>query len=638
MLTNKKKNIKELPGLGKRVASLETIDGRRMAEDILRHSEKKHRSLVSHIPGVIWTSDKKGRVIFTSQNSKAITGYTPEEEYEMGPEKNWFGRIHPADVESTKTAYKALIEKGDPYNVEYRFKRKDGSWIWLHDRAVATYEEDGMRYADGIASDITERKEAEAEIKRLKEKYESLIRNIPVAIDSCLPDETATMIFISDRYRDWTGYSPQDFYKDPGLWPKTVHPEDRAGAVKAWFGACKNKTEYNDEYRVVHRDTGQVRWVNDHGMPVKDEKGDVIMYDGILMDITERKQMELALADSKEFSSSLLENSPNPIVVINSDKSIKYINPALVGMTAFSEKELLGRKPPYPWWTEETRQKTSTRLQKAMRERMRRTEELFQKKNGERFWVEVSSTPVMSNGQFKYLLISWVDVSEQKQLREDLQHYIREVVMAQEVERKRISRELHDETVQALADLCTDVDVIKMEGKISKKVIRQMDRHRLKIQSIMHDLRRYSYELRPGLLDYFGLIPSLESLAEDWRAEGKINCRIKVVGSEQRLSSEAELLLFRITQEALRNAKKHSDATETVVRIEFTCDKVKLNVSDNGTGFQVPKELASFTRRGKLGLMGMKERANLLGGSFRLQSKSGKGTSVIVEIPSQQVT
>lgn len=638
MLPNKKKNMKELLGLGKRVAFLETIDGRRLAEDMLRYSEKKHRSLVSHIPDMIWTSDEKGRIIFISQNFKVITGYTPEEEYEADSEQNWLSRVHLADVESTKAAYRALIERGDPYNVEYRFKRKDGNWIWLHDRAVATYEEDGMRYADGITSDITERKEAEAEIKRLKEKYESLIRNISVTIDSCLPDETATMIFISDRYRDWTGYSPQDFYKDPGLWPKTVHPEDRTRAVKVWVGAYESKAEYNDEYRVVHRDTGQVRWVKDHGVPVKDEKGDVLMYDGVLMDITERKQAEQALADSEEFSSSLLENSPNPIVVINSDKSIKYINPALIGMTAFFEKELLGRKPPYPWWTEETRQETSTRLQKAMREKMWGTEELFQKKNGERFWVEVSSTPVTCDGRFKYLLVGWVDISEQKQLREDLQHYIREVVMAQEVERKRISRELHDETVQALADLCTDVDVIKMEGKISKKVIRQMDRLRLKIQGVMHDLRRFSYELRPGLLDYFGLISSLEALAEEWRAEEKINCHVEVIGSEQRLSSEAELLLFRITQEALRNAKKHSDATETVVRIEFTCDKVKLNVSDNGSGFQVPKELASFTRRGKLGLMGMKERANLLGGSFRLQSKSGKGTTVTVEIPSQQAT
>lgn len=637
MLTNKKKETKKgLSGLSERITYLQEYRCR-LAEHTLRHSEKKYRSMMSHIPDVIWIADEEYRVVFISQNIRALTGYTPEEEYEMARDATWFDRIHPDDIESTVAAYNALIEERKPYNIEYRFRRRDGSWIWLHDRAVATYEVGGVKYADGLLTDITTRKQAEVELKRLKEKYESLIRNVPVAVLSCLPDETATMLFISERYKDWTGYSPEDFYKDPGLWPKTVHPEDRERAVKTWFEACKKKTEYDDEYRVVHKDTGEIRWLRDHAVLVEDKKVNGIIYNGIMIDITARKMAEHALQESEEFSTGLLNNSPNPIVVINPDKSVKYVNPALTRMTGFSIKELLGKKSPYPWWTKKNQQETSARLQKAMRERMRGTEELFQKKNGERFWVEVSSTPVTCDGRFKYLLVGWVDISEQKQLREDMQHYIREITMAQEQERKRISRELHDESVQSLADLCTDVDVIKMEEKLSKNTIRKLDQLRLKVQGIMNELRRFSYKLRPGLLDYFGLIPSLESLVQEWRSGGRLNCRIEITGSEQRLSSEAELILFRITQEALRNAVKHSDATEATIRIEFTHNKVKLNVRDNGNGFQVPKEFGSFTHQGKLGLMGMKERAHSLGGSFRLQSKLGKGTSIIVEIPSQVV-
>ena len=756
----------ELPGLRKRDVALREAARDKLVEKALRESEAKYRSLVSHIPDVIWTTDKDSRVVFISQNVESITGYTPDEEYEMGQWASWFDRVHPDDVERVKAVYKALIENKQPYNIEYRFKRRDGKWIYVHDRAVATYEKNGMKYADGLLSDITERKQAEEETKRLKEKYESVIRNIPDTIYSGLPDETCTMTFISERYRDWTGYSPQDFYQDPWAWPKTVHPEDREGelktyieswqkkraylseyrivhkdtgqvrwvkdhgvpvtdekgnlilfdgiitditerkqaeaeikrlkekyeslirnipitiysslpdetsttifvserygewtgyfpedfyndrytwpksvhpedrasAIEAYVRAYESKAEYNYEYRVVHKDTGHVRWVMDHGVPVTDDKGNVILIDGIITDITKRKQVEEALQKSEEFSSNLLNNSPNPIVVINSDLSVRYVNPALERMTRFPSRGLLGKKPPYPWWTEEIRHKVSKDLQEALRGRIGKREELFQKRDGERFWVEVTSAPVTHNDGSRYLLVNWTDITEQKRLRDDMQFYIREITRAQEQERKRISRELHDETAQSLADLYTDFDMIIMKEQLSEKVVRRLEQLRLKIDSMLEEVRRFSHELRPGLLDQFGLIPSLESLTTDVNTEEKLSCRLEVTGSEQRLSSEAEALLFRITQEALRNIRKHAKATRAIVRVDFGRGKVKLSITDNGIGFKVPEILSGFARRGKLGLMGMQERAYLLNGSLKVKSTAGKGTTITVDIPTQ---
>ena len=756
----------ELPGLRKRDVALRKAARDKLVEKALRESEAKYRSLVSHIPDVIWTTDKDSRVVFISQNVESITGYTPDEEYEMGQWASWFDRVHPDDVERVKAVYKALIENKQPYNIEYRFKRRDGKWIYVHDRAVATYEKNGMKYADGLLSDITERKQAEEETKRLKEKYESVIRNIPDTIYSGLPDETCTMTFISERYRDWTGYSPQDFYQDPWAWPKTVHPEDREGelktyieswqkkraylseyrivhkdtgqvrwvkdhgvpvtdekgnlilfdgiitditerkkagaeikrlkekyeslirnipitiysslpdetsttifvserygewtgyfpedfyndrytwpksvhpedratAIEAYVRAYESKAEYNYEYRVVHKDTGQVRWVMDHGVPVTDGKGNLILFDGIITDITKRKQVEEALQKSEEFSSNLLNNSPNPIVVINSDLSVRYVNPALERMTRFPSRGLLGKKPPYPWWTEEIRHKVSKDLQEALRGRIGKRQELFQKRDGERFWVEVTSAPVTHNDGSRYLLVNWTDITEQKRLRDDMQFYIREITRAQEQERKRISRELHDETAQSLADLYTDFDMIIMKEQLSEKVVRRLEQLRLKIDSMLEEVRRFSHELRPGLLDQFGLIPSLESLTTDVNTEEKLSCRLEVTGSEQRLSSEAEALLFRITQEALRNIRKHAKATEAIVRVDFGRGKVKLSITDNGIGFKVPEILSGFARRGKLGLMGMQERAYLLNGSLKVKSTAGKGTTITVDIPTQ---
>jgi len=151
----------ELLGLRKLSAASGTTGRYKLVEKTLRESEAKYRSLVSHIPDVIWTTDKDMRIVFVSQNVEAISGYTPDEEYEMGQWSSWFDRVHPDDFERVETVYKALIEKRQPYNTEYRFKRRDGKWIWVYDRAVATYEKNGMKYADGLLSDITERKQAD---------------------------------------------------------------------------------------------------------------------------------------------------------------------------------------------------------------------------------------------------------------------------------------------------------------------------------------------------------------------------------------------------------------------------------------------------------------------------------------------
>jgi PAS domain S-box-containing protein len=117
-------------------------------------------------------------------------------------------------------------------------------------------------------------------------------------------------------------------------------------------------------------------------------------------DITECKQVEEVLRESEAFSSSLLNNSPTPIILINQDTSVRYVNPALEGLTGFSASEIIGVKAPYPWWTEETLRKTTRDLKKSINKGAQRLEELFQKKSGERFYVEITSRLIKENGQF----------------------------------------------------------------------------------------------------------------------------------------------------------------------------------------------------------------------------------------------
>lgn len=139
-----------------------------------------------------------------------------------------------------------------------------------------------------------------------------------------------------------------------------------------------------------------------------------------MLDITERRRKEEALLDAKEFLSILLENTPIPILLINPDKSIRFVNPALEKATGFSSGELIGRKPPYPWWAEEAMEESSKNFEQAFYNGSEGIEKLFKKKTGRRFWVKSFFKPVRENGAVKYCLITWIDITERKNAEEDL--------------------------------------------------------------------------------------------------------------------------------------------------------------------------------------------------------------------------
>jgi len=342
------------------------------------------------------------------------------------------------------------------------------------------------------------------------------------------------------------------------------------------------------------------------------------------------KRMEEALLQSEEFSSNLLSNAANPVLVVNPDTSIRYVNPSLEKLTGFQSAELIGTRPPYPWWRTEALGKTARTLLQAMRKGAGSIEELFIKKDGEQFWVRVNAVPVTSNGKLKYYLSIWTDITVQRELRENLQFYVTEVIKAQEEERRRIARDLHDETIQGLFCLLNDVsEIIRGKKQLPEKDVQQLEQLQVKIDGIVNEVRRFSHELRPDMLDRFGLVPSLELLTEEMNLKERTNCLMEVIGSKRRLSSEIELTLFRVVQEALHNIRKHAKTTQAMVKVEFADEKVVLYISDSGSGFEVPKMLSSFARRGKLGLMGMKERTRLLNGSFKVESEAGEGTTIV---------
>ena len=225
------------------------------------------------------------------------------------------------------------------------------------------------------------------------------------------------------------------------------------------------------------------------------------------------------------------------------------------------------------------------------------------------------------------------DVTEEKQMQENMRFYLQQVTRAQEEERKRISRELHDETIQDLVVLSRRLDDLASSGTgLSEENIRRLEELRQETNEITRGIRRLSQDLRPATLDRLGLLPAIEWLAADVTQYSGIATKVNVLGTERRLSEEEELLLFRITQEALRNVWRHSGATSAEVTVEFG-EKARITIKDNGKGFAPPRTMGDLARDGKLGLAGMQERTRLLGGSITVQSEPGKGTTVTVEMP-----
>lgn len=226
------------------------------------------------------------------------------------------------------------------------------------------------------------------------------------------------------------------------------------------------------------------------------------------------------------------------------------------------------------------------------------------------------------------------DVTHERQLQDNLLFYVQQITTAQEEERKRIARDLHDDTAQALYALVRRLDnLLRVNTDFPDKCTAALKGLSNEVRNILQAVRRFSQDLRPSILDDLGLLSTLRWLLDDIKTRRQIETELKVSGIERRLPTQTELMLFRIVQEALRNIEKHSSASLVAVEIDFGAEKIKLTVRDNGQGFKPADNLGDLTHDGRLGLAGMEERARLLGGDFRIESEPGKGTTVIVEVP-----
>jgi PAS domain S-box-containing protein len=376
----------------------EDITDRKQAEKALEESENRFRLLVEHSVDAFILHDIDGRILDVNQHTCESLGYTREELLGLC--------VH--DIDQNVAAGKHIKQweqmvPGEPVTLEGVHRRKDGTTFPVEIR-LAVFELDGDKRMLGLVRDVTERKQAEKALSDREAFNYALFHYNPVetiAVD--LEGRVTAFNLAKEKAGDRLPTIGDRMYKDYAGKHEIDMRAELMTCIRSGESRAFPERKYYDKY------------LNITVSPFS--QGAIIISE----DITERRRVEEALRASEQFSSTLLNDAPHPILVVNPDTSLRYVNPAFEKLTGFSAAELLGRKAPYPWWGEEIISETTRGLKRAMHQGIQRIENLFQTKSGEAFWVEITAEPVMHDGKVLYLLTNWVDITDRKQAEELLQ-------------------------------------------------------------------------------------------------------------------------------------------------------------------------------------------------------------------------
>ncbi len=577
--------------------------------------------------------------------------------------KEFFSLIIPPERKRAQKDMQQCLKKGPVNNEEYHLLRADKSTF------PAEISTGFIKDAEGnpagfvfVIRDITHRLQVEEGLREPEERYRLIVETAEEGI--WIGDPHGRTLFVNQKMADMLGYTRDEMTGRIGLEFVEVGRKDRPPSGEQNLTGI---TSIHREYK-FHCKDGGVIWTLVNASPLFDSKG---KYIGNLMmhtDITERKLLEDALARSKdelerkvdertaELSSvnkqleysqrqlnALFNYMAEGVVLLDIDGRLAKVNPAAAEILGVIPDEVEGKYYDEFIWQNKiilsngrqlTRNElTLEKILNGQRNTVRTEEARLVMPGGSMRWLKINAAPLIdSENNIGGIIINFSDVTGEKILREEKEQFTKRLLAAQEEERKRISRELHDDTAQCLALLTLEMDaLLQKEKQLPEEIVRHLQRLRQMAGNTLQEVRRFSHELRPSVLEDFGLAAALELIVSEFNA-GTIEASFTVTGDEQRLPDETELVLFRIAQEALSNVRKHSRASTAAIKLAYTSRKVQLTVRDNGLGFDTAKKRAP-SAKGGLGAIGMRERAQLVGATLKIESEIGKGTAVIVEVP-----
>jgi PAS domain S-box-containing protein len=539
--------------------------------------------------------------------------------------------IHPDDIEAATNAMVGARDSRAPYSAEFRILWPDGTVKWLKATGQFYYSADGQpQRMLGMATDITERKRVE---QALRQREKELLEAQRVAhVGSWMWDPETDNI-------NWSEESYRIAGRDPGLPPLTFRQLRQLCTPHSWEllqrtveEALQSGTPYELDLELL-RPGGTKKWIRTRGEAQRDSTGRIALLRGTVQDITERKNAEEALRESEARFRNVFQDAGVGMIIASLDGCFLAVNRTFCEYLGYTEEEMIRMT------VEEVTQPEDWPLFSAKLEEAIATGTSFQRfekrcrhKSGCTVYTESSALLIKSpDGKPQYFVGEVLTVTERKMAEQSLADANRRLIDAQEEERARIARDLHDDINQRLALLAVELQSLKQYPPRSETELQQkIDEASKQIEDLSTDIQTLAHGLHPPKLELLGLSAAAASLCREVSDRQKVKIEFRSQDVPNDLSTEHSLCLFRVLQEALQNAIKHSGSRNLQVSFTGRTSEIELTVCDSGVGFD-PEE-AMKKGRG-LGLTSIRERLKLVNGILSIDSQPQRGTTIHALVP-----
>jgi PAS domain S-box-containing protein len=493
---------------------------------------------------------------------------------------------------------------------------------WTSSTYTPTLDANGV--ANGwvaVVLDITERKLADEVLRRSEERFR--LAALAGRMFACEWDAATDVAVRSADFAQVLGIEqPMETNSQQML--GRIHRDDRERVKAAFAALTPENPQFKISYRMQHHDDAII-WVEGTSRAQFDEQGRMQRIVGMVADVTERHQAEAALRESEERFRLVANTAPVMIWMTGLDKKPTYFNQLWLDFTGLSEKDLInglgGIVHP-----DDYQQGLDAYCRGFDQRQPIRKECRLRRRDGEYRWMlDIGVPRFHRDGSFAGYIGSCVDVTDHKLAEEALSGMTRKLVQAQEQERARIARELHDDVNQRLALLAVELQQVGDDPSLVRSRVPEL---RQQVTDISNDIQAVAHDLHSSNLEYLGVAAAMKSWCKEFaeRQNMEIDFRHDV---RNILPREAGVCLFRVLQEALHNAAKHSGVKRIKVELYEKSDEIHFIVSDTGRGFDV-----EAVKQGHgLGLTSMQERVRLVNGTIGIESRPMRGTTIHVRVP-----
>jgi two-component system CheB/CheR fusion protein len=554
------------------------------------------------------------------------------------------------------------------HTVEREVRTRGGGWYLLRLLPYRT-SEDRIEGVVITFLDITRRKRAEESLREARESLEFALE--AAALGAWDVDLTTGASRTSPRHNQIFGYAEPLASWGPDLFREHLVPED-AEKFEAAFARAMETGIFNVQARVRWPD-GSVHWIQDHGRVEHDAQGRPLRMAGVTADLTERKEVDGLLLASDERMRLLLDSATDyAIFSMDRDGLIRSWNAGAEYVFGFKANEAVGRHTEIIFTPEDRARGAEEEEMLTARETGRAADERWHvRKDGSRFYASGVLTPLGDAPDAGFVKVAR-DLTRQKRAEEELvraheelerrvsertealrlsveamldevkerraaeeraRSLVGQIVTVQEDERRRISRDLHDQLGQRLTALRLGLEALRERCGDREDLCRAVEELQRSAARLDEEVDFLAWEMRPTALDDLGLAASLGNFVGEWSKHHHVPAEFHAAGlGDARLPPQVETCLYRIAQEALNNVYKHAQAARVSVILERRGGEAVLVVEDDGVGFD-PAAAERHAGEHGLGLVGMRERAALLGGSVEFESEAGKGTTVFARVP-----